>query len=75
MTQVNDNRRLLAWTAACAAALETTRHIWKGLRGSTPKGWTRSSFVVPAAAITGAFLAGAWYLSRQRRDDRTETVQ
>lgn len=74
MTQLSDNRKLLAWAGACAAALETTRHIWKGLRGITPRGWTRTSFVVPAAAITGAFLAGAWYLSRERREDETRSV-
>ncbi len=73
MMQGSDNRKLLAWAGACAAALETTRHIWKGLRGGTPRGWTRTSFVVPAAAITGVFLVGAWYLSRQKTEQR-ETV-
>jgi hypothetical protein len=69
MSQLRDNRKLLAWAGACAAALETTRHIWKGFRGRTPPGWTRTSFVVPAAAITGAFLAGAFWLSRKRPDE------
>jgi len=75
MRQPIENHRLLAWAGACAAALETTRHVWKGLRGRTAPGWRRASFVVPAAAITGAFLAGAWYLSRKRTGDHVDAVQ
>lgn len=74
MSESADNRGLLAWAGACAAALETTRHVWKEFRGRTPRGWARASFIVPAAAITGAFLAGAWYLSRRRAGDGKEMI-
>ncbi len=58
---------MLQWAAACAAALEVSRRTWRGLRDRLPPGAGRRAFVVPAIAITGAFLAGAWWLKSRPR--------
>ena len=53
---------LVQWATACAGALELSRRTWRALRDRLPPGDGRKAFVVPAIAITGAFLAGAWWL-------------
>lgn len=60
--QVERQYSLLGWAAACAATLDASRRTWRTLRTRMPLGDGRRTFVVPAIAITAAFLAGAWWL-------------
>jgi hypothetical protein len=66
---------ILQWATACAATLEISRRAWRLVRDRMPRGDGRRSFVVPAAAITAAFLAGAWWLTSRShhevREDET----
>jgi hypothetical protein len=62
----SDLDKLLEWRNECAALLESLRAFWRETRGFLPPNLRRRSFVVPAVAVTVAFVAGAvWLLGRQ----------
>lgn len=61
-----EQAQLLAWAAACATTLNIARATWRSMRDQLPRGRGRKAFLLPAIAITGAFLAGAWFIASRR---------
>jgi hypothetical protein len=64
----------LAWATDCAALLTSARGIWHELAGALPLGARRRSFVVPALAVSAAFLAGAWWLTSRSLSEARRTI-
>ena len=65
-TNEREQDQLFEWAAACATTLDIARSTWRSMRDHLPRGTSRRSFVLPALAITGVFLAGAWFIKQRR---------